>query len=123
MKATSLNILAWQKIKKNRLALFSLCYIVLSIFTGVFAVVISPDSSPNANEMHIELATLPPGTRIQFLEIPKPPEVENFSKPDFGHLRIFAISRTLGVPRENFEIFLNFRHHTDVRLCVCLPLF
>ena len=38
---------------------------------GIFAVVLSPDSSPMANEMHIELATQKPLTKILFLEIPK----------------------------------------------------
>jgi len=38
---------------------------------GIFAVVLSPDSSPMANEMHIELATQKPFTKILFLEIPK----------------------------------------------------
>ena len=38
---------------------------------GVFAVVLSPDSSPMANEMHIELATQQPFTKVVFLEIPK----------------------------------------------------
>tara|TARA_Y100000385_G_scaffold264507_1_gene297937 strand:+ start:592 stop:1644 length:1053 start_codon:yes stop_codon:yes gene_type:complete len=70
MKATSLNILAWKKLKKNKLAIFSLYFIVLVILLGTFAVVISPDSSRNANEMHIELATKSPFTKVLFLEFP-----------------------------------------------------
>ena len=71
MKSESLNRLAWQKLKKNKLSFFALCYIVLAVLIGVFAVVISPDNSPNANQMHIELATQKPFTKILFLEIPK----------------------------------------------------
>tara|TARA_B100001250_G_C19728812_1_gene757402 strand:- start:226 stop:1278 length:1053 start_codon:yes stop_codon:yes gene_type:complete len=71
MKSESLNNLAWEKLKKNKLSFFALCYIVLAIFIGLFAVVISPDSSPNANEMHIELATEKPFTKVLFLEISK----------------------------------------------------
>ena len=71
MKATSLNILAWKKLKKNKLAIFSFYLIVLAILLGTFAVVISPDSSKNANQMHIELATKKPLTKITFLEMPK----------------------------------------------------
>ena len=70
MKATSLNILAWKKLKKNKLAIFSFYLIVLAILLGTFAVVISPDSSKNANEMHIELATKSPFTKVLFLELP-----------------------------------------------------
>ena len=71
MKTKSLNTLAWHRIKKNKLAFFSLCYIGVSVFIAVFAVLISPDSSPNANEMHIELATKKPLTRVLFLELTK----------------------------------------------------
>ena len=70
MKATSLNILAWKKLKKNKLAIFSFYLIVLAILLGTFAVIISPDSSKNANEMHIELATKSPFTKVLFLEFP-----------------------------------------------------
>ncbi|MEC9209343.1 MAG: ABC transporter permease [Bacteroidota bacterium] len=71
MKSASLNKLAWQKLKNNKLSFFSLCYIVLVVLIGVFAVVISPDRSPNANEMHIELAAQKPFTKVLFLETPK----------------------------------------------------
>ena len=71
MKSESLNKLAWKKLRQDKISFFALCYIVLTILIGVFAVVISPDSSPNANEMHIELAAKPPFTQILFLEFPK----------------------------------------------------
>ncbi|MEC7863784.1 MAG: ABC transporter permease [Bacteroidota bacterium] len=71
MKSASLNKLAWQKLKNNKLSFFSLCYILLVVLIGVFAVVISPDRSPNANEMHIELAAQKPFTKVLFLETPK----------------------------------------------------
>ena len=70
MKTNSLNTLAWQKLKQNKLAFSSLVFIVCCILMAVFAVVISPDSSPNANEMHIELANKKPLTKVKFLEIP-----------------------------------------------------
>ena len=49
----------------------ALLFIVLCLFVGVFAVVLSPDKTPMATEMHIELATLKPFTKVAFLEIPK----------------------------------------------------
>ena len=79
MENTSLNILAWKKLKQNKLALSSLIFIVICVFTGIFSVVLSPDSSPMANEMHIELATKKPLTKIIFLEIPK----KEISEPPF----------------------------------------
>ncbi len=70
MKSESLNKLAFGKLIHNKLSVFALCYIVLVFLIGVFAVVISPDSTPNANEMHIELATQKPFTKILFIEYP-----------------------------------------------------
>ena len=69
MQNTSLNTLAWQKLKQNRLAFSALIFIVFCVFIGIFAVVLSPDDSPMANQMHIELATKKPLTKITFLEI------------------------------------------------------
>jgi len=71
MKANSLNILAWKKLRKDKLSFSALVFIFLCVLLGIFAVVLSPDSSPVANEMHIELATQKPLTKILFLEIPK----------------------------------------------------
>ena len=71
MKANSLNILAWKKLRKDKLSFSALVFIFLCVLLGVFAVVLSPDSTPMANEMHIELATQKPLTKILFLEIPK----------------------------------------------------
>jgi len=71
MKANSLNILAWKKLRKDKLSFSALVFIFLCVLMGIFAVVLSPDSSPMANEMHIELATQKPFTKILFLEIHK----------------------------------------------------
>ena len=71
MKANSLNILAWKKLRKDKLSFSALIFIFLCVLLGIFTVVLSPDSSPMANEMHIELATQKPFTKILFLEIPK----------------------------------------------------
>jgi peptide/nickel transport system permease protein len=71
MQNTSLNTLAWQKLKQNKLAFSALVFIIFCVFIGIFAVALSPDNSPMANQMHIELATKKPVTKITFLEIPK----------------------------------------------------
>jgi len=71
MKENSLNNLAWKKLRKDKLSFSALIFIFLCVFLGIFAVVLSPDSSPMANEMHIELASQKPLTQILFLEIPK----------------------------------------------------
>ena len=76
MKVDSLNKLAWQKLKQNKLASFSLAFIITSVFVAFFAVPISSDKTPMANEMHIELATLKPLTKVIFLESSKAQLIE-----------------------------------------------
>lgn len=71
MNNTSLNKLAWKKLKKDKLAFSSLIFIFCCVLIAFFATIISPDGSKNANEMHIELATNKPLTQIIFLELPK----------------------------------------------------
>ena len=71
MQTASLNKLAWKKLKQNKLSFTSLVFIAFCMVLGIFSVVISPDKTPMANQMHIELATLKPFTKVAFLEIPK----------------------------------------------------
>ena len=101
MKPTSLNTLAWKKLKHNKLAFSALIFIVVCVVVGIFAVVLSPDNSPMANQMHIELATKKPLTKITFLEIPKQEinEISFFEGLFFG--KPSAVKR---IPIENYTI-------------------
>ena len=99
MENSSLNRLAWQKLKQNKLALSSLIFIVTCIFMGLFSVFLTPDSSPMANEMHIELAIKRPLTKITFLEIPK----KEISESSFFE-RLF-IGKPLSVKRIPIDTF------------------
>ncbi|MEE2700262.1 MAG: ABC transporter permease [Bacteroidota bacterium] len=100
MQAASLNKLAWQRLKQNNLAFFALVFIILSVFFALFAVVVSPDKTPMANEMHIELATLRPFTKVVFLESPKEQlvEVSSFEALIFG-----SPSKINRIPISSFE--------------------
>ena len=101
MRPTSLNILAWQKLKQNKLAFSALIFIILCVFIGIFAVVLSPDNSPMANQMHIELATKKPLTKITFLEIPKQ---EINETPFFEGLFFGKPSLVRRIPIEKYSI-------------------
>ena len=70
MKKESLNSLAWQKLKNNKMSFSALLFVVGCLFVGILAVLISPDKTPMANQMHLELTTLKPFTKVTFLEIP-----------------------------------------------------
>lgn len=54
------------KLKKNMLAMFGGVLIVLTILIALLGYFIMPDNSPNANEMHLEISTLPPGSEVSF---------------------------------------------------------
>jgi peptide/nickel transport system permease protein len=61
----------WHRLKKNKVAVAGMIVIVLAFFVAVFAYFISPDSSPNANRMIVEIGGRKPGFTQQFLLLPK----------------------------------------------------
>jgi peptide/nickel transport system permease protein len=101
MKSQSLNRLAWRKLKKNNISFFSLHFIILVLLVSIFAAVISPDNTPEANEMHIELATQPPFSKVLFLEILKD---EYNQSSFFKSFFIGNISKFIRVPIDSFNI-------------------
>lgn len=66
----SLTSLALQKFKKNFWGVFSLSFIVLVAFISVFAYVLTPDASKNANQMHLSIHSQAPGFEVTMLTIP-----------------------------------------------------
>lgn len=66
----SLTAKALQKFKKNFWGVFSLGYIVLMVFLSVFAYVLAPDNSANANQMHLAIHSKSPGFSVKMLSIP-----------------------------------------------------
>jgi peptide/nickel transport system permease protein len=73
---------------KNKLALFGLLIIFLLLFLSVFAYHLSPDNSTNANDMHLELSTLKPGTKVKFIRL----ELDEF-KSENSFFSIFLIGK------------------------------
>jgi peptide/nickel transport system permease protein len=71
---------AWRRLKKNKAALAGMVIIVFFILVAIFAYFISPDSSPNANRMILEIGGRKPGFTQQFLKIPKE---ERIPSPSF----------------------------------------
>ena len=72
MESVSVNTLAWIKIKDNVLAYYSLISILFFCFIAIFAVLVSSDKTPMANEMNIELSTLKPFSKVDFLYVANP---------------------------------------------------
>ena len=61
----------WKKLRRNKGAVFGLVIIFLAFFIAVFAYVLSPDATPNANRILVEIASKKPGYTQQFIKIEK----------------------------------------------------
>lgn len=62
---------AWQRLKKNRGAMIGLVMIFLAIFVAVFGYFLSPDPSPFANRIILEIGGEKPGYTSNFLLVKK----------------------------------------------------
>lgn len=101
----------WKKLLKDPVGCVSLLLIGLFSVMAVGAYFISPDSTPYANEQHLEIAVKKPGFEIEMLEI-RDPSVEKTSF--FGRLLYGAPSQYVSTPiyrywkqngREYFETY------------------
>lgn len=68
--SSSLISLALQKFRRNFWGVLSLGYILFCGLIALFAYVIAPDSSKNANQMHLSIHSQPPGFKTSILTIP-----------------------------------------------------
>lgn len=63
----------WRRLRKNKGALFGMGIILLSVLIALFAYILSPDGTPNANRMIVEIGGQKPGFKQGFLLLPKTP--------------------------------------------------
>ncbi len=68
--STSLTKLTLQKFKKNGWGVFSFIFLCLCVLVAIFAYVLAPDSSKNANQMHLSIHSKSPGFKVEILTIP-----------------------------------------------------
>jgi len=61
----------WRRLTRNNAAVFGLLIIIFSFFTALFAHVVAPDHSPDANRMILEIGGEKSGYSQQFLLLPK----------------------------------------------------
>lgn len=60
----------WQRLKKNRGAVFGMVIIGIAIFISLFGYLVAPDASPNADLQTVEIQAKKPGYTQLFLKIP-----------------------------------------------------
>src|SRR5688500_14986215 len=88
----SLSYFAWQRLKKNKLAMFGLIIIFLCMLMAVLCFLIIPDSTPDANDQLLELQKKPPSFTMKMLQTRKnelPHKVNIVSKMIFGEVSDF----------------------------------
>ncbi|MFY0642833.1 MAG: ABC transporter permease [Bacteroidia bacterium] len=57
----------WKRFRRNRLALISAIFIGLLIVVSLLGYLVSPDKSPDANRIDLELALQSPGFQVDFI--------------------------------------------------------
>lgn len=83
--SNSLSQLALRKFKKNFWGVLSLIYIVLCGLVAVFAYLLAPDDTQNANQMHLSIHSKKPGFTVTMLTVPGPENTEEgFFKTAFN---------------------------------------
>src|SRR5690606_10075268 len=83
---SSLSQLALQKFKTNIWGVLSFWFVVCIGMVSVFAYVLAPDDSQNANQMHLTIHSKTPGFEVTMLTIPSQLETGQnfFSRLFFG---------------------------------------
>ena len=108
--SNSLTQLALQKFKKNFWGVFSLWIIIVIGLLSVFAYVVSPDNSQNANQMHLSIHSKKPGFKVQMLTVPS--KIEN--QQSFVSKLFYGIKNTeTEIPITTFEVSENNLLYTE----------
>ncbi|MDX1828934.1 MAG: ABC transporter permease [Lutibacter sp.] len=103
-KINSLTSLALHKFKKNKIGVLSFWFIVICGFIAIFAYVLAPDNSSNANQMHLEIHTKKPGFKVLMLTIPS----NEVSKQSFFNAFLFGKkSQQTEIPITKYSISNN----------------
>jgi len=69
-KSTSLSAIALQKFKRNFWGVFSFVFVVFIGFCALFAYVLAPDNSQNANQIQLAIHSKSPGFKVKVIEVP-----------------------------------------------------
>lgn len=90
----SLTLLAWRRLRKNRIAFTGLCIILFFFFVAIFAYPLAPDDAPYADTQTVEIQASNPGYKQLFLRLPltSTPEPSNFiSNFFFGKRKTYSL--------------------------------
>ena len=63
--------LAWKRFRSNKLGMVSCGFVLLWALLALFAYLVIPDKTPNANRQILEISTKKPGFEVDMLMVPK----------------------------------------------------
>ncbi len=101
MNSQSVNRMFWNRFRKGFQGMAGMFVVALALFVSVFCYLLMPDDSPDANEMHVALALLPPGSEVTFLYFPS--QIAFHESPLPGWLSGYPATRK-SVPVDTFFI-------------------
>lgn len=76
MKNTIASPSLWHRLRKNKSAMIGIVIIIVFLFIGIFAYLIAPDATPNADRQMLEIQAKKPGFTQQFILVKKSREIE-----------------------------------------------
>ena len=103
--------LAWKRFRSNKLGMLSCFYVIIWALLALFAYLVIPDKTPNANRQILEISTKKPDFEVDMLMVPKetPPEKTPFfeflfnGRPDDC---IYLPFDSLQINKEKTTVFL-----------------
>lgn len=108
----SLTSIALQKFKQNFWGVFSFSIICLVGLAALFAYVLAPDSSSNANQMHLSIHSKPPGFTVDILTMPGSTEVVD-SQSLLSKLFLGSTSTVTEVPIDSYRSVGDVLYYTE----------
>lgn len=103
----SLSVQTWRRFKRNRLAMFGLFLIVIATSISILGFLITPDSSPYANDQKPELHIKKPGFKAQML-LARKNELSHkagwFKKMIFGEVSDFTFIPAYTYSFKGFDV-------------------
>ena len=94
--------LAWKRFRSNKLGMVSCGFVLLWALLALFAYLIIPDKTPNANRQILEISTKKPGFEVDMLMIPK--ENPNPKTPFFKFLFEGRLDDCIYLPFDSLRI-------------------
>lgn len=105
----SLSVQTWQRFKRDKLAMFGLCLIIIATVISILGFLITPDSSPYANDQKPELHIKKPGFKTQMLLVKKN-ELSHklgwFHKMVFGEVSDYSYLPVYSYSFKGFDIIV-----------------